>query len=390
MNIKLIGVDQNKLDQNKVSQKGLIKKGHLLFFALLERFFLWAVPVVAMVLALASVAAFAGGAGHGVFSDDSGSVAVSSEAQDRWGFAYENDFFVPGGKDQDYTFGLALSYHSSKFNDALVRSPLVLIDRALGFNRSPSRKGFEAGLYGFTPSDKHGSQINLNDRPFSSLVYFSTVHERYRPKDQVVLRTQLSAGALGLNAVGQLQKEFHSLIGNDEPEGWDNQISQGGELTARYSVSRQALLGGSSEHIELRHTQTASVGYLTEASWGMSVRVGKLNSAWHDFNPDIASYAESSASANRGRQERFFWAGVAVKARAYNAFLQGQFHQSEHSYTYSDLRHVVVEAWAGYTQSFANGYFVSYGLRGHSSELRVGEADRSVIWGGLMLGRVTI
>ena len=76
---------------------------------------------------------------------------------------------------------------------------------------------------------------------------------------------------------------------------------------------------------------------------------------------------------------------MAFKARAYNAFLQGQFRDSDVSYDSDEINHGIVEAWAGYTHSFNDGYRLSYTIRGHSSEIKSGAGDRSVLWGGLTL-----
>jgi len=321
----------------------------------------------------------------GVFSDQK---AIKSDNSTRWGFAFENDFFVPGGRDRDYTYGLSLSYSDASIKNSFWHQPLNSIDNFLGLPSGKNvRYGFEGGAYGFTPEDITAEQINTNDRPYAGLVYFATSTERINVHDKSVLRTQLSLGILGLDVVGDIQDQTHRLINSDRPQGWDNQISDGGELTFRYVISKQNKLDVSSPYLELRQTKTLSVGYLTEASWGMSFRLGKLNSRWSDFNPELASYAESSSSTVRGFSERFAWGGIAIKMRGYNAFLQGQFRDSSLTIDNSDLRNAILEVWAGYTHSFTNGIYVSYGLRGHSSEVKTGVADRAVVWGGLMVGK---
>ena len=314
--------------------------------------------------------------------------ARKSEDSARWGFAFENDFFVPGGHDRDYTYGLSLSYADASMNNSLWHQPLDSIDNLLGLPSGKNvRYGFEGGVYGFTPEDITVAQIDTNDRPYAGLVYFATSKERISLHDKSVLRTQLTLGVLGLDIVGDIQDQTHRLLNNDLPQGWDNQISDGGELTFRYVISKQNKLDVSSPYLELRQTKTLSVGYLTEASWGMSFRLGKLNSRWSDFNPELASYAESSSSTVRGFSERFAWGGIAIKVRGYNAFLQGQFRDSAVTIDHRDLRNAILEVWGGYTHSFTNGIYVSYGLRGHSSEVKTGAANRAVVWGGLMIGR---
>lgn len=309
------------------------------------------------------------------------------EARGRWALAYENDFFVPAGRDQDYTYGLSLSYLRQGEVSPRTHGLLNMFDKVLGVNEGDSSGyGIELGLYGFTPEDTGVIEANPNDRPYASLLYFSTSKERVNLTGQTVLTTQVSLGVLGLDLVGDIQDEFHGAIRSQRPQGWHNQISDGGELTFRYSVSLQSLLYAS-KGFELRQTKAASIGYLTEANWGISFRAGRLNSTWHQFSPELASYAESSSSARRSANEHFFWGGIAVKARAYNVFLQGQFRSSPVSYENDDLNHLIVEAWAGYTRSFREGYYLSYGLRGHTSEVSRGDGNRQVIWGGVTIGK---
>jgi len=304
----------------------------------------------------------------------------------RWAIGFDNDFLVPGSRDQDYTYGLSLLHTGTDLADEVYFAPLNLIDRHLGLDSS-KRQAVEFGLYGFTPEDIQYPDANPADRPYASLVYAATRHERVYPLQGTVVSSQLTLGVLGLDVVGDLQKGLHSLLEGDAPQGWRHQISDGGEPTFRYSLARQQLLGQPTGRLEVKHTQAVSVGYITEISWGLNFRTGHLNSAWHNFHPEQASYAETSAQLNNRTAERFFWAGFAVKARAYNAFLQGQWRDSAVEYGSSDLRHLIVEAWVGYTHGFANGMFISYGLRGHTSEIRYGAGDRNVLWGGLMLGR---
>jgi hypothetical protein len=86
-----------------------------------------------------------------------------------------------------------------------------------------------------------------------------------------------------------------------------------------------------------------------------------------------------------GGAERYFWGGFNVKARAYNAFLQGQFRSSEATFATHELRPLIAEAWVGYTFASARGWRVSYVLRAQSSEVRAGPADRTQTWGGVVL-----
>jgi hypothetical protein len=142
--------------------------------------------------------------------------------------------------------------------------------------------------------------------------------------------------------------------------------------------------------MEIKSTLQASVGYLTEASWSLSLRNGDIYSPWSSFNPELISYGEKSTYTSNvaPTNEHYFWAGITFKLRAYNAFLQGQFRESDVTYDHNELRPLVAEAWAGYTYAFKQGFRFSYVLRGQTSEIKDGEGDRDVLWGSLIFSKV--
>lgn len=307
-----------------------------------------------------------------------------------WAIAFDNDVLVPGHRDRDYTYGLNFTYSGAGARDAGVSlaTPLSYIDGLLSQFPRNSRDNYsvELGLYGFTPDAIENSAINTSDRPYASLVYLSSSHERLDLQNNVAWRSSLTLGALGLGWVGDLQNLAHRGTAGTRARGWNHQISDGGELTGRYVLARQNYLDSFSDSVELKSTLQASLGYLTETTWGMSLRTGKIISPWASFNPDLTSYGEKSTYSNNTSitNEHYFWAGFNLKARFYNAFLQGQFRDSDLTYSHADLRPLVAEAWAGYTYAFKQGYRVSYVLRAQSSEIKRGDGDRNVVWGGLI------
>lgn len=312
-----------------------------------------------------------------------------------WAFAFDNDVLVPGHRDQDYTYGLNFTQTGASARTAslALNKPLVAIDGWIGFEHASlsTQETFsrEIGAFGFTPEDITVSAANINDRPYASLVYLSSSREQVDLVDNVAWKSTLTVGVLGLGLVGELQNIAHQGTNGKTAQGWDNQISEGGELTGRYVIARQKYFDSFSENIEVKSTVQASAGYLTEASWSLSMRTGRIHSPWSSFNPELASYGEKSSYSSNAKSvnERYFWAGVAVKARAYNAFLQGQFRESAVTYEHHQLNPLLVEAWAGYTFAFKQGYRVSYVLRGHSSEIDEGAGDRNLLWGGIIIAR---
>lgn len=312
-----------------------------------------------------------------------------------WAFAVDNDFLALTGKDQDYTYGFNFTYTGRAARDGWysLDAPLAWLDSALGFEHlSPvgvSKHSIEVGMFGFTPNDIESAEPVFGDRPYASLVYWSNSRERLDIRQGVAWKSTLAVGVLGLDLVGDFQNESHALLTNSPVRGWSHQVSDGGEPTARYTIARQRHLTTVFNNLEIKSTVQGSLGYLTETSWSLSVRGGKYHTAWSSFNPELVSYGERSSYNDSGLSvdEHYFWGGVSVKARAYNAFLQGQFRSSTVTYDRDELRTLLVEAWLGYTVGFAEGYRISYVLRGHSSEIKEGAGDRSLFWGGLILSR---
>jgi hypothetical protein len=317
---------------------------------------------------------------------------IETEPSTSRSFGFDNDAFVPGSRDQDYTYGLNLTFVGKGVEDqwASLHEPLDWLDQRIGLDRRVSNSiessKIEYGLFGFTSEDIALAEPEQGDRPYASLVYVSSTSERYDPARQVSWQSTLTLGFMGLNMVGEIQRWVHSKIGAQQPQGWDSQISEGGEPTARYSVARQRLMYESDSGLEIKTTTQGSVGYITEANWSLSLRVGDIHTPWVSFNPELTSYGEKSIHSQVGKvSEHYFWTGFSIKARAYNAFLQGQFKDSAVTYDSDELNHGIVEAWVGYTVSLKEGYSFSYLVRGHTSELKQGVGDRSVIWGGLQI-----
>jgi len=321
-----------------------------------------------------------------------------------WAFHIDNDLLTPVTTDRDYTAGFALTMSGSETKDysLSIDSLLgwiddVVIPQKIPHTAQKNLHSFEIGMNLFTPSDINKSIPDFTDRPYASLVYVANTHQRYVPHNQSVLISTLSLGILGSRFPGELQSGVHKLIDVTEPKGWDNQISPGGELTARYALSSQRMfysgeLSGGSRY-DVTTAIRGAIGYITEVSIGISSRVGDIYSDWWSFNPNLSDYAEKSlpiaASTHQkdGRQESYFWYGANLRLRLYNAFLQGQFRDSSVTINRGDINPLLAEAWAGYTKQIESDWRLSYLVRAQTPEIRIGNSDRTGLWGGVIIGR---
>src|SRR3546814_3948602 len=124
----------------------------------------------------------------------------------------------------------------------------------------------QVGALAFTPGNNKQDGVREGDRPYASLLYVANGRSYVRDAGRTVYHTSLSVGLLGTQIVPEFQDAFHSAIGANKPKGWDHQISDSGEPTIRYTLTRQdlALSGhaaGNTYH-EIKHSVAGSVGYL--------------------------------------------------------------------------------------------------------------------------------
>jgi len=181
-----------------------------------------------------------------------------------------------------------------------------------------------------------------------------------------------------------------------DTQGWDNQISDGGEPTFNYLIDRQRSHWMDDDHRGLDHdirsTIGASVGYTTQLWAGINWRWGKIRTPWWGFNPDFAEYINlgtpvaHSTESDRQPAELFLWGSLRVRQRFYNALLEGQFRESAVTFDRSELRSTLGEAAIGLTMGLANGMRITGALRARTPEIRNG-SGMDPVWGSIMISR---
>lgn len=305
----------------------------------------------------------------------------------------DNDLFSGSSRDRDYTGGMAVTISGSHARDGLLSLDPLL--RRVDKLTTPQaryatiRHAQQFGLIAFTPVDIVQAQPLFDDRPYASLLFVSNSAVRVDPDNRGAWSSSLTVGVLGLSLSGRLHSAVHELTGSEEPLGYDNQISAGGEPTARYTLARHRLwIANPAATLDVKTTVQGSVGYLTETSASISMRVGRFSSPWWSFAPELRDYiaaplpVEASSSA---RPEIYFFTGARVKARVYNAFLQGQLRDSVVEYSASEIEPVVAEVWLGFVTQLLEQTQLSYTLNYQTAEVRDGKAARDSLWGAVQL-----
>jgi hypothetical protein len=307
----------------------------------------------------------------------------------------DNDLFAGRNLDRDYTGGMAITLSGTAARDGLLSLDPVLtridglFDEVSASSPPASvRHARQIGLIAFTPSDIITDEAQQADRPYASLLFASNGRVRVDADDRGAWSSSLTVGVLGLQVSESLHNAVHRAVGSEAPQGYDHQISAGGEPTARYAIARHSLwYADPTGRVDVKTTVQGSVGFLTETSAAVSLRIGRFDTPWWSFAPELTDYiaAPTPMESPGVQREVYFFAGARVTARAYNALLQGQFRHSDVRYSYSEIEPIVAQAWIGVmTQLFSNTE-LSYALHYQTAELREGEAARETFWGGVQL-----
>lgn len=294
------------------------------------------------------------------------SVAAADTRSRSWSVQIDNDLLSGTHRDHDYSWGVAVSFADS------------------------ARSTTQVGLIAMTPRDLGSTQGQEHDRPYASLVFATRAVMEVDEGAGHASYTSLTLGVLGLDVAESLQKHVHRVLGGEQPRGWRHQVSAGGEPTARIVRAEQWLVTPAAPwnwgRPEIKLSLSGSAGYLTEGSAAVSLRWGRLESAWWSHVPELADYITtplqpSSRSAGQW-PDLYFFAGGRLKARAYNAFLQGQFRHSAVRVAADDFARVQGEAWVGLATGWSR-LRVTYTLRLASREIESGPAARTLLWAGV-------
>jgi hypothetical protein len=309
----------------------------------------------------------------------------------------DNDLFAGGGNDSDYSWGATLTWSSP--DPAQVVSAVDGARRGLA-SLLPAREAFaisrasQVGVIAMTPDDLKARVVVSDDRPYASLAFLTSSELRVAETGDRSRFTSFTVGILGTGLAESLQKAVHHVQGGVVPNGWNHQVSDGGELTARFVLAEQWLLGdGETASGAVRQTKLTvggSAGYLTEGSAAISMRWGRIRTPWWSFNPELGDYSPAPVAPASGyglaAPETYAFAGARVKLRAYNALLQGQFRSSDLRIASDDLARLQAEVWAGVTHVLSD-WQVTYALHAASREITARSADRSLVWASVSFSR---
>lgn len=361
-----------------------------------------------------SLCIFVLGPAASAITAENNSAGVCSDA-----VIFENDFLI---FDRNYTTGLLKSRGCfSEGTEPKDPEWHVLRDwnRALFervkhfFGHSESAYRGNSLYWGFslhTPNDLNKLYPDIeHERPYSSLfmfgdnvVYVDEPNSNGGGNKESVraIKQGLQLGFLGSPLGGKIQTALHDFIGNDEPIGWPNEISRGGELTVLYSLHQKHLLcirheepdACANKRSELTATWGGTAGYYNSLQGGFSARFGRIRTPfWVDYGPiHLRNSAATKALPNTkngfdklsssGEAYLFMTGGADVVL--YNAQLQGQFRDNRFEVDAADISRVTPYVSAGFVIDLWKFQIsVSYNFRGR--ELKGGKSHR---WTSISIG----
>jgi hypothetical protein len=360
-------------------------------------------------------------------------LAIASESEDLdytgWAFNLENDGFwlKNWNEDRNYTMGVTWQTGGKRVAEWKISRPLQWVDslklldglRISDADAEAVTHRLTVGVSAFTPDNLALSTPDPTDRPYASMLYADVQRRALNEDGNVAMSTELSLGVYGLSLAKGFQRWIHRQRQDSRgipaiPEGWHNQISDGGEPTFRYTVRAQRLLG-CKRYFDTQVTADGSVGYYTNVGAGLAVRFGLIKSPWWGFDaqkitaselptysemPNIAEAAAGSAGTNAapnstlpcqfgasGRWEAYVWAGANAHLWGYNGMMQGQFRHSSVRVSADDVERLVYNFMAGATIGYKGErrwYSFGMSVMGRSAESDIVQR-RSHTWGGVYL-----
>lgn len=130
-----------------------------------------------------------------------------------WSLQMDNDLLTPKNHDRDYTGGIALTFAGKRVQ----QWPVSLDSTLKKFNRwlkvtdvdgRPTLHSLQVGIAAFAPQDLKRSDINIDDRPYASLVYLANSRQSLEDSGRTAIQSTLTVGILGTHIAKVLPKFY--------------------------------------------------------------------------------------------------------------------------------------------------------------------------------------
>jgi len=251
---------------------------------------------------------------------------LSLEA-DNVSFTFYNDFFA--GSDGHFTNGISLSWlETAQEDENSYTDMLVSLAKTISLPLD-SAKHHNGGLnltqMIVTPVNTQLTSVQKNDYPYAGYLSLSSFLLEW--DNDSFYEYSLEAGIMGKYSGAEfVQKSFHKMIGNEEPQGWDTQLS------TRYTLnlllqhgmkSWQGTLGDNLQSDWFNHYGLTLGNFNTSVFAGSTLRIGQ--NYVQNFNVHYPYLkGEANLLDSDTLKNGFGWStsvGLETKVLAYSAIL---------------------------------------------------------------------
>jgi hypothetical protein len=272
--------------------------------------------------------------GKGQQDSLNGELAKSSRY---FSFVYENDLF--SHTDRYYSQGVVIEFVLPFLRKSPLAKPLVKLNK-----NSQNYYGLRFEQDCFTPISIRFDTLNRLERPYSGTFAVGHYLISIDSEREQRLLTQLDIGLIGPWAkCEETQKGIHKALGNIQPLGWENQLSN--DLLLNYKLEfEKALL--TSKYAGLMALAESRMGTIyDDIGTGLHLRIGKMN-----------SYFKNLGITKNSTVNKFQWyfnARAKAKFVCYNGTLQGGlFSESVHEIAAKDVTRVIFFSYMGIVLSY--------------------------------------
>lgn len=210
-----------------------------------------------------------------------GSMAQSAEAYDgALTLTIENDIWT--GSDNNYTNGIGISWVSAELDTYEDQSAISKWSRFWAFLPFVEDDGYATYASWsvvqemHTPDDIRYTNPQEDDQPYAGVLYVDNL--LYMCRRDWGHTWELKLGVVGpVSQAGDVQKDYHKLIGAEKPRGWHMQLPNEPVINLGYTVAHLAAAGHMYGSAEWRIVPVGTVGlgtYFTGAGLGVYGEVG--------------------------------------------------------------------------------------------------------------------
>lgn len=303
---------------------------------------------------------------------------------------HDNDVFAIENEDENYTGGLNLEVVLDKFN---FKQPFFEL------KDSYNLQNISVGGVGYTPQDLVSTTPVKDDRPYSSMVFFSFGKTSIKLDNSESLTSKFYIGNMGGSGPGRVQYFLHDVnaLGSvrPNPQGWHNQIGYDGSLILNYNIRylrrfKKEQSANNSFFKNMSYTLGADLGnYMVNFQGGFFLDVVNINSYPTLGYKNIVVPTKSNKKSIYSEKKKFranLFLNPFVRVVGYNSTLEGLMFNDNSVYKipHNDVNRLIFEFNTGISIIGWDRFHLKYTFTARTKEFNGGKKIH--YWGAVTLG----